>query len=246
MARQNKPQVSNRKQAREKIRQQQRRQRLIVLGIIGLLVAILVGVAIYTSVRQNKVDLSAIAYTPSNPRPQVNGNATGDPNAPVKVEIYSDFQCPGCLQFYKNLEARLIEQYVATGKVIYIYHTTGLWVGPESLSSAEAAYCASDQGKFWEYHDILFQNWNGENQGAFSDPRLIAFAQKIGLEMDSFKTCLNGHQNQVKATQDRETALSMGITSTPTLVINGKIMPTALSYDNLAKEIEAALAAAGK
>lgn len=242
MVKPQKPQSSSRRAAREKRRQEQRRQRIIVLGSIAAVALILVGIAIYYSVREQQEAVKNIVVNPSLERPMVDGNAAGDPAAPVKVELYSDFQCPGCLSFYKNIEPRLISDYVATGKVYFVYHTTGLWVGPESLSSAEAAYCAREQGKFWEYHDILYDNWNGENQGAFSDPRLLAFAEKIGLDVNQFKTCYNNHQYRDTANKDRDTALSLGINATPTLLINGKIFQGGLSYDNLAKEIESALA----
>src|SRR5262249_52477802 len=116
------------------------------------------------------------------------GLSIGDPNAPVTVIEYGDFQCPGCAQFAQSDQAKLIQEYVATGKVRFEFHPFSfldrtLSLNPdgsvsasgegESVLAAEAALSAADQGKGWQYHDTLYANHNGENQGAYSSDRLI-------------------------------------------------------------------------
>ena len=111
------------------------------------------------------------------PGVEVKGNTLGDPNATVTIIVYSDFQCPYCERYWRETEPQIIENYVNTGKVYYIYRSMGAFIGPESQASAEAAYCAGDQGQFWKYHDLLFENQTGENQGAFSKKKLLGFAE---------------------------------------------------------------------
>jgi hypothetical protein len=120
-----------------------------------------------------------IVNATENPRPSADGNSIGDPNAPIHMEEFSDFQCPFCQRFHKQTEPSLVEQYVNSGKVYFTYRSAGNWVSQnigggktESQDAAAAAYCAADQNKFWEMHDILFANLLGEDVGSFTDERL--------------------------------------------------------------------------
>jgi protein-disulfide isomerase len=121
----------------------------------------------------------------------------------------------------------------------------GNFIGPESANAAEAAYCAGDQGRFWDFHGILFTNQNGENQGAFADKRLVAMAETLGLDMAEFNSCFDGGKYQTAVNQDRADGLAAGVQGTPAFVINGKLVPGALSFAQLQQEIEQAQAASG-
>src|SRR3990167_3005650 len=87
----------------------------------------------------------------------------GDQNAPVTIIEYGDYQCPFCGKFFKETEPTLRENYIKTGKVKFVYRDFA-FLGQESLWAANAAQCAGEQGKFWEYHDYLYGNQNGENK----------------------------------------------------------------------------------
>ncbi len=218
---------------------------LIIIGIVGVALA-LVGVLIVSSPQNPFAPAATVVAITPFPRPAANQNAMGDPNAPVKIEEYSDFQCPACLSFFKETERSIAEQYVATNKVYFVYHSMGAWIGPESSAAAEAAYCAGDQGKFWDYHDILFDNWTGENVGDFSAQRLQTFGQMLGLKMDEFRTCVDSHKYANRVTQDRADGQKSGVTATPTFFVNGKKIVGSQSFTSFQQEIEAALAAAKK
>jgi hypothetical protein len=130
--------------------------------------------------------LTSIKTIIPSPRPMENGKTLGNPKAPVIVEVYEDFQCPSCALYSRETESKIVEEYVLTGKVYYIFHHFPLLddgYGKESDKSANASMCALEQGRFWEYHDYLFENQNGENKGAFSDERLVAFAEILSLDM---------------------------------------------------------------
>lgn len=228
---------------REQRRRQKRRQQLGTLLTIGGVVVFVVAVIVVVSLRKNLAPVGTIVSITPDPRPMANGNAMGDPNAPVKIDIFSDFQCPACLNFYHEIEPNLVADYVATGKVFFTYRSMGLWIGAESVAAAEAAYCAADQDKFWDYHDILFTNWTGENVGDFTNKRLIAFGENIGLDMNSFRSCLNGHKYSDKVNQDNSDGLKAGVEGTPTIIINGKKYDGDMSYTSIKQAIEADLAA---
>ena len=117
----------------------------------------------------------------------------GDPNAPVTLVEWADYQCPFCGAFGREIMPRIIQDFVVTGQVKVYFRDLPF---PDSASgygesdmAAEAAACAGDQGKFWEYHDTIFANQFGENQGAYSMERLAKMAEMNGLDMGQFTSC---------------------------------------------------------
>jgi protein-disulfide isomerase len=135
---------------------------------------------------------------------------------------------------------------VQSGKVRFEYHhfvvVDGNTGGQESNQAAKASECAKLQGKFWQYHDYLFQHQNGEGQGAFSDANLKAFAVTLELDAAKFNTCLDTNATANAVRQDDALAQSLGANQTPTLLINGKLVKDPLSTTELQQVIDAALA----
>ena len=175
-----------------------------------------------------------------HPRP--NGASLGNPNAQVKMIIYSDFQCPYCMFFWRDTEDKIFRNYVSDGKVYVTYRSVGEFIGPESQKSAEAAYCAGDQEKFWEYHDVLFSNQGTENSGAFSNTRLEAFAQSLNLDMAAFDACFSGGKYVERVKKDKTDATAAGANATPSISINGTVIQGAQAYEVFKQAIDAALA----
>jgi protein-disulfide isomerase len=227
---------------REERRRQKRRQQLASIFIIGGVVVLVIAVIVLLTLKKNLAPVGPIVAITPDPRPMASGNTMGDPNATVKIVEYSDFQCPACLRFYQDIEPNLVTDYISTGKVYFTYRSMGLWIGPESVAAAEAAYCAADQGKFWDYHDILFANWTGENIGDFTNKRLIAFGDNIGLNMSDFRSCVNSHTYSARVKQDNSDGLKAGVNGTPTIVINGTTYTGDMSYTAIKQAIDTALA----
>ncbi len=165
------------------------------------------------------------------PRDMTHVNTMGDPNAPVHIIEYGDFQCPFCLKFWNESEPRLIEEYVNTGKVYFEYRSVGSFLGPESGWAAEGAYCAGDQGKFWEYHDTLFANWTGENVGDFTKENLIKYANSLQLDSAKFESCINEEKHKSTVEQDAVNARADGVHATPMFLINGYKVEGAQPYE---------------
>jgi protein-disulfide isomerase len=159
-----------------------------------------------------------------------NGRTLGNPDAKVTLEIWSDFQCPACQAFAQNIEPQTITNYVVTGKVRLVYRDAAFQgqksQSPydESVESAAAARCAADQGLFWQMHNWLFANWNGENQGAFAAPRLTAIATAAGLDMGQYEACMATGTQQAAVRSETNQGVAAGISHTPTLIINGQVL----------------------
>lgn len=228
-----------RAQVKEKRRRSQARQRYIWIGAISIVAIAIVVVLIAI----NSGPVGEVRPGKALERPQVDRNSMGDPNAPVKVEEFSDFQCPYCRLFADEEESGIVENYVKTGKVYFTYTSFSILDGNatngESKMAAQAAYCAADQGKFWEYHDVLFANQNGENIGDFANKRLIAFAESLGLDNNQFKSCLNGATYRQQVMDDLARGRSLGVKATPTFIVNGTKVE---GYVGLAAAIDAELA----
>jgi protein-disulfide isomerase len=242
--------ISKRQARREQIRRKEQRNRLIGIGLMSIGAIFVAFLIIYPSFKP----VGAITVPAAVSRPNVKFNAAGNPDAPIRIDEYSDFQCPYCGDFYKNTEGKLMETYVTDGTVYFVYNTFGEFIGSESASSAEAAYCAGDQEKFWEMHDILFSNQAGENQGAFENKRLVAFAEKLGLDMNKFNSCFNANAHKDLILQDGKDGQAAGVKATPSFVMSytvkgekkSKLLEGAQSFDGFKQEIDAALAEIGK
>lgn len=248
---------SKRQERREKIRQQEMRSRLITIGFITLGAALLVFAFLYPSL---KPIAEVVAVEPGT-HFQPNDNGMGDPNAPIKIEEFSDFQCPFCERFHEETEPLIQQYYVETGKVYFTYRSMGNWVSnniggarTESEDAAMAAYCAGEQNKFWDMHAAIFGNVLGEDVGSFTDKRLVAIAEKAGLNMDEFNACYNSGKFKERTDQDMEDGLAAGVNGTPgflvTWTVNGetktKLIEGAQPFNVFQRELEAILAEIGQ
>lgn len=127
-----------------------------------------------------------------------------------------------------------------TGKVRFVYRHLVV-LGAESMRAAEASECAANQGKFWEYHDVLFLNWAGENRGAYSDANLKSFAARVGLDARTFGACLDGGQHAGLVREETAKANSLGVRSTPTVFVNDTMLAGLADYSVYKRLIEQAL-----
>ncbi len=164
----------------------------------------------------------------------------GDAGAPVTIIEYSDYQCPFCSKFFKETESVLREKYIKTGKVKFISRDFA-FLGDESTWAAEAAHCAGEQGKFWQYHDYLFENQGGENSGAFGKDKLKSFAAALGLDKDKFNSCLDSGKYENVVKDENKTGGGAGVSGTPANFINGKLYAGAMPTANFTQIIDGLL-----
>ncbi len=156
----------------------------------------------------------------------------GDANAKVVVEEFADYQCPFCGEFHSEGEPKLRKEYIQTGKVRFIFRNYPVLDGGvpdgESHLAALGAMCAGEQGKFWEYHDSLFENQSGENMGGFAAQHLLEFAVDLGLSGSAFDQCMKSKRYESLIDADYQLGKSRGLEGVPTFFINGK---TVLGFD---------------
>ena len=159
----------------------------------------------------------------------------------VTLEEFGDFQCSHCAQFAQGMGKQLKEEFVSTGRITFVFRHFPS-IGEESFRAAEATECARDQDRFWEYHDTVFENWKGVNQGAYSDDNLKGFASRLQLDRGVFDSCLDGGKYRGKVEEDVQLGERLGVNSTPSLFLQGTRIQVA-NYSELAELIEFAIAA---
>lgn len=242
----------DRKSIQERRKLKQRQQRLTIIMIISGIAIIFFSLAFLTTQWDSLQPTGEIIVPEEKPREMADFNTQGDPNAPVTIVEYSDFQCPYCKRHAEETEPFIVLNHVNTGEVFLIRRSMGNFISDnirqgktESIDSAMAAYCAGDQGKFWEYKDILYANWLGEDAGSYTEKRLIAMAEALNLDMNAFESCFTENKYLELAEQDRIEGTQSGVNGTPAFIINGKLVSGAQPYSVFAQEIQEALAAAG-
>jgi len=197
-------------------------------------VAIIVGVAIVAISAKGSAPApdrspdSAGLVRPSTELPLelAHERTIGKADAPATLEIWSDFQCPACGRLVREVEPRLIADYVIPGYLRIVYRDRA-FLGDESVAAAVAGRCAAAQGEFWQYHDYLFFNQDGENNGAFRRERLLAMADAVGLTRGAFETCLDSPEQRQAVSAETEEGAGLGVATTPTLAIGGQLLPGA-------------------
>jgi len=149
----------------------------------------------------------------------------GNENAPVTIVEFSDFQCPFCGRFYEQTLPSIIENYVDTGKVKFVYRDLPLdSIHPNARPVHIAAECADEQGKFWGYHDMLFDNQSewGRLPAADLQSTLTKYASDLGLESASFEACLESDAIADEVNKDTLDAARYGATGTPAFFIGNE------------------------
>ena len=177
----------------------------------------------------------------SYPPALVDGDTLGRAGAPVLIELYSDFQCPACRQFVTGSMARLVSEFVVPGTVrIEAKDVDILGRGnpSESLELAAGASCAAEQGRYWQFHDLVFWNQGRENRGDHDAAYIRQVADAGGTELVAFDACLARNDVRDPIRLQTAAAAAAGIISTPTLVVNGQPIVGVPQYEQLATLIQ--------
>jgi len=152
----------------------------------------------------------------------------GSMDSQVQVVLYEDYGCHNCKSFYENFEAELLDQYVANGRISLLIHPVA-FVNAQSLPGAEAAFCALDQGKFWEYRHLLFLN-----QGIvpFTRDNLVTFAQTAGMDPTDFSSCYDQGKYVSLVRSNTIEAQNDGVRGTPSFLIGSQMIEGVLAFDS--------------
>lgn len=229
--------MSKRRELEARQQEQSRKQTIQIAAIIGILAIAIIGGAVLIS-RNNPTVAAPTVPLPaprvvSKPLPanvEANSVAWGPKDAPIQIQEYIDYQCPACGAQWSANEEAIFAALSATGKVRYemnflTFIETRTAGSTESTDAANAALCAADQGKFFEVHNTIFGNQLDENVGAYSKDRLKQIGAAVGLEDPStFNTCVDNVTHRDRIAAMAAAADKGGVQSTPSFVINGKLL----------------------
>ena len=219
-----------------------RRPRRIGIGLVSVL-ALVAGLVLVAAVvvlggRPKSVAASVLKAGAPAGIPAA-GRTLGSAAAPVAIDLYEDFQCPACEQWGRNVLPSLVQNEVAAGTVNIVYHGFA-FIGTESRDAGRAAWAAEQQGRFWDMWATLYANQGlHENGGSFARGRLIAMADVLGLDAVRFLADFDSAAAERFVTDGIADAARAGVTSTPTLIINGKPF-TGGGYADLSAAVAAA------
>ena len=208
--------------------------RWLLFALVGAAIVIVVGLILLNS--------RALNQTPVASGQVSAGLSWGPADAPVRILEFSNFGCSHCKDFAAEDGKRLREEYEAAGKVRFDFMPFSLG-SAEPDAAANAAVCAADQGRFWDYHDLLFAR-QLVSADAFSPASLKQYGQQLGLDASKFNTCVDTGAHADKVRQATREGTSRGVNATPTLFINNDRLVGAVPFDQLKAKVDAAIAAA--
>jgi protein-disulfide isomerase len=215
---------SKRQLLKEQRKRKEKQQRLIMIGGIVVVALLLVGLIALPAIQDASTPVGDFNRITPVAYPNENGTTLGDPNAKVTIDIFEDFQCHACQSYTETIEPEVISNIVETGKAKYVFHQYPFlddsYADKSSDNAANASECAAEQNRFWDYKNMLYANRNGV-VGEFSDQRLTAFAESLGLDMKQFNTCYSERRYQDQINADLQLGKEMNVQGTPSVFVNG-------------------------
>lgn len=167
--------------------------------------------------------------------------AMGPVDARVMMTVYSDFRCPFCAKFSREVEPALIEEYVDGGDLRIEWVDLPIF-GEESMIAARAGRAAADQGRFWEFTEVVFADAPDRGHPDLGEERLVGYAAEAGVtDLDRFRADMTGGAYDEAIRSDYQAATALGATSTPTFLINGTGIVGARSVDTFRTVIDRSL-----
>jgi protein-disulfide isomerase len=237
--------MSSRKYIQER-RKKQKRQNTLLMLMMGGGVLLVFAAVIYAVLTSSRVNLSArqIKQPELTDLEQYDLSGLGDPDAPVLIEAYSDFSCSHCGDFALETAHILEDEYIESGQASMVFNAVGFLAEAPALQQAvEAAYCAGEQGEFWNFHDLIYANqvMLFTNRGADVSRTMESFAEILNLDLDEFGACVAEGKYQVLVEANQAEATQRGVTGTPTFFINGVKLVGNQPIENFRQAIEEAL-----
>ena len=171
----------------------------------------------------------------------MDGFVLGAADAPVTIDLYEDFQCPACRMWRESVFPSLVANEVADGAVRIVFHDMA-FLGDESILAGRAAFAAAQQDRFWDFWSTLYANQGQrENAGAYTVDRLTMMASELGLDLERFSMDMRSDAAAASLVEARAAAATLGVQSTPSLVIDGQVLAGLTAYDEVQRRIEAAM-----
>lgn len=210
------------------------KRKIVFLWVAAM---ILLAVGVYTVMGLNKQQPSPMSYSVLGAKDiEDNDSSKGSKDAKVSIIEFSDFQCPFCAKFYEETLPQIEKDYIKTGKARFIYRNFPLGFHQYSQKAAEATECAKEQGKFWGYHNILYEKQSEWSVAGID--KLKDYSKSLGLDSKKFDECLDSGKYYSKIQKDLSDGLAAEVDSTPTFFINGTKIVGAQPYSVFKQAIE--------
>lgn len=214
------------------------------LTLLGLVAGVF---AIFLIYQMNKPRDSGVRQIdPNAPLPEAQGYLMGNPEAPVAVIEFADFECPACANFFTLTEPDVKSRLVETGIISYRFMDLPLAMHRNTWHASNAAACANEQGKFWEMHDALFSTQDQWNGSVTRRPKgkMKELAEQVGLDVGKWEDCFDSERLIPNIQAHEREAVQRGAGQTPTFIIGSRLVPGSISYDKFKAYVDTALAEA--
>ncbi|NJN15675.1 MAG: thioredoxin domain-containing protein [Oscillochloris sp.] len=214
----------------------------VTIFYIAIGAVLIVGIAFLVTMMVRGNDVATEAPTAPVGQTAEGFYYKGNPEAPITVIAYEDYQCPACAFFNRNLKPILERDYINTGQVQFVYHEFPLDIHPNAVPAAAAARCAGDQGSFWQMHDTIFANQSVWANLSSTTNVFSGYAGQLGLDRTAFESCLASETHVAAITAAGGSSIEAGVGATPTFSVNGQLVDSG----GLIPAIDAALRASGQ
>jgi protein-disulfide isomerase len=207
-------------------------------GLLAAVAVVGIGLLGYQLSKPATVSIPANVQIDVKDTANFHGYVKGDPNAPVEITEYADYQCPFCQTFATLQMPTIEERLIKTGRLRWRYRDFPLQQHPFSRLAAHSAACADDQGKFWQQHEKLYDGqaeWSGARDAA---PIFRQYAQENGLDLGKYDACMSGHIHAGRIQASLEEGMRVGVQSTPTMVVGNRLYQGRFDSDAITRLVD--------
>ena len=194
------------------------RKKGFIFGGISAVVLIAIIASASVSLTGNETPNLDMGQTHGTVSTAMGSPILGSQSAPITIIEFGDYQCEQCYKWYHNTKDSIVQNYIETGKANLIFVDLAI-LGRDSPKAAAATYCAEEQGKYWEYHDLLYNFQEGVDSGWANSERLKAFAFDLKLDKELFDNCVDSGKFAKRVQFNTNEAKKQGATGTPTFII---------------------------
>jgi protein-disulfide isomerase len=194
-----------------------RKKGIIFGGIVAVVLIAIIASALVSQTGNESLNLN-MGQTHGTVSTAMGSPILGSDSAPITIIEFGDYQCEQCYKWYHNTKDSIVQNYIETGKANLIFVDLAI-LGRDSPKAAAATYCAEEQGKYWEYHDLLYTHQEGVNSGWANSERLKAFAFSLELDTELFDSCVDSGKFAKRVQFNTNEAKKQGATGTPTFII---------------------------
>jgi protein-disulfide isomerase len=224
---------------------QSRRTFYAILGAIMVIGVVALSYVAMKPTPGTEVTAPIAPPPPGGAKPE--GYMIGNPNAPVHIMEFADFECPSCARFTILSEPDVRKRIINAGLANFTFYDFPLPQHRNSQAAHNAAACAGAQNKFWEMHDLLFNSQDQWDMEATNDPKskMVDYAKQLGLDMPAWEKCFDSRKFQYRIDANAAEGARRNVNSTPTFVIGNKMFAGSLGYDEFKQKVDEAVAANG-